>query len=320
MNRMTLPAGSALLLAAFFSTSVNASCGSAYCTVNSDWTTEGAITETGMVLDLRYEFINQNQPRAGTKNVAVGEIPHHHDEVSTANRNLLLTYSLSMDEHWGVSIVAPIVQRNHFHIHHHRDEQVPERWSFTELGDLRVVGRYQVQGPNAERPSAAGLTFGLKLPTGRTNIANSDGDVAERTLQPGSGTTDGIIGAYYHEQIPAWNGAWFAQVQYQRALNSSADFKPGDRFGADIGYRQRITEQLAALIQVNLSVKGRDSGAQAEPDDSGFKNVSLSPGLSLAVTDSLQAYGFVQVPVYQNVNGVQLTSSRAYVVGVGGRF
>jgi hypothetical protein len=59
-------------------------------------------------------------------------------------------------------------------------------------------------------------------------------------------------------------------------MNSHDDFKPGDRFGFDLGYRQGITENLGALIQLNVSVKRRDSGAEAEPEDSGGRLVSIS--------------------------------------------
>jgi len=63
-----------------------------------------------------------------------------------------------------------------------------------------------------------------------------------------------------------------------------------------------------------------DSGAQAEPEESGGRFVSISPGLSYAVSQTLQVYAFVQLPVYQYVNGVQLTASKAFVAGVSGRF
>lgn len=298
-----------------------ASCGAAFCTVNSNWTSESAATEAGSVLDLRYEYVHQTQPRSGTDNVGVGEIHRHHDEVSTVNRNLLMTYSHTFNSEWGLSVTAPIVDRDHLHIHHHNGEQVPEQWNFTELGDVRVVGRYQLPDVgNPLKPSATGMTFGLKLPTGRTTMANEDGDLAERTLQPGTGTTDAIIGAYYHQKLPQSNASWFAQAQYQHALNSHDGFKPGDQFGADLGYRYGVTDQLGALVQLNFLVKRRDSGAQAEPEDSGGRYLSLSPGLSYAVSDNVQIYGFFQKPLYQNVNGVQLTANRALVVGVSGRF
>ena len=299
----------------------HASCGSAFCTVNSNWTSESAMTEAGSTFDLRYETINQNQPRAGKDKVAVGQIPHEHDEVSTKNRNLLATYSHTFNSEWGLSISAPIVDRDHLHLHNDDEGTSPERWKFTELGDVRVLGRYQL--PLAGDPlkaSTTGIIFGLKLPTGKTNITNADGELAERSLQPGSGTTDAIIGAYFHQKIPQWEASWFAQTQYQHALKSHDDFKPGDQWSVDVGYRHGITDQLGALVQLNFLVKRRDSGAQAEPEDSGGRYVSLSPGLSYAVSDKIQLYGFYQQPLYQHVNGVQLTANKAFVVGLSARF
>ena len=61
--------------------------------------------------------------------------------------------------------------------------------------------------------------------------------------------------------------------------------------------------------------RGRDSGVQAEPEDSGGRAWYLSPGFSYAFTKDLQAYAFLQLPLYQYVNGVQLTASKAAVVG-----
>lgn len=309
------------LVGVLLAPSAFASCGSAFCTVNSNWTSQSAATESGSVLDLRYEYVYQNQPRTGTDNIAIGQIPHHHDEVSTVNRNLLMTYSHTFDASWGVSVTAPVVDRDHLHIHNHHGAQIPERWDFTELGDVRVVGRYQSPDiGDPLQPRAAGVTFGLKLPTGRTNLANTAGSVAERTLQPGTGTTDAIIGAYYHHKLPQSEASWFTQVQYQHALNSHDGFKPGDQFGADLGYRHGISDRLGALVQLNFLVKRRDSGAQAEPEDSGGRYLSLSPGLSYAVSNNVQVYGFLQKPIYQDVNGVQLTANKAVVVGVSGRF
>ena len=298
-----------------------ASCGSAFCSVNTNWTMQSAMTEPGSALDLRYESINQDQPRAGTDKVAVGQIRDHHDEVSTFNRNLLATYNRNFNSTWGMALTAPLVERDHLHIHHHQGEKIEERWKFTKLGDIRVQGRYSLSYlGDPLNPSSAGISFGLKLPTGKTDIANADGDVAERSLQPGSGTTDALIGAYYHQKLPARDSSWFAQMQYQHPLNSNHDFKPGDQLSLDAGYRHGYGDKLGALVQLNFLAKGRDSGGEAEPSDSGAKFLSLSPGLSYAVTDKLQVYGFVQLPVYQDVNGVQLTAEKSLVVGLSSRF
>ena len=44
--------------------------------------------------------------------------------------------------------------------------------------------------------STVGVLFGLKLPTGKTTCECA-GRPAERTLQPGSGTTDALLGGYF---------------------------------------------------------------------------------------------------------------------------
>ncbi len=311
----------AIACSCLFPSLANASCGAAFCTVNSNWTSESAALESGSSLDLRYEYVKQNQPRTGSSKIAVGQIPRHHDEVSTVNRNLLATYSHTFNSEWGISVTAPVIDRNHFHIHNHRGAQVPERWNFTELGDARVVGRYQLPYlGDPLKPATTGITFGLKLPTGRTNIANGNGGIAERTLQPGTGTTDAIIGAYYHQKLANQNASWFAQTQYQHALNSHDGFRPGSQFGADLGYRHGLSDKFGALIQINFLMKRRDSGPQAEPGDSGSRSVFVSPGLSYAVSDNVQIYGFFQKPLYQHVRGVQITADKAFVIGMSGRF
>jgi hypothetical protein len=72
----------------------------------------------------------------------LGQVPHHHDEVKTTNQNLVATFNHNFASGWGVSVTAPVVDRDHLHIHNHRGEQISERWNFTKFGDVRVVGRY----------------------------------------------------------------------------------------------------------------------------------------------------------------------------------
>ena len=299
----------------------SASCGSTFCTVNTNWTTESAMVEAGSSFDLRYEYIKQNQPRSGSKKIAIGQISHHHDEVETVNRNLVATFSRSFESGWGVSVTAPLPDRDHTHIHNHRGAKLPEEWSYTELGDVRVIGRYELPFyGQPEKPGKTGLSFGLKLPTGKTSVRNAEGSVAERSLQPGSGTTDLVLGAYHHETLPSVDSSWFTQVQYQRPLNTHGQYKPGSQFGADLGYRYGVSDNLGALIQLNTLFKGRDRGSEAEPADSGGRFAFISPGLSYAISQSMQVYAFYQLPIYQHVNGVQLTSSRGLLAGLSGKF
>lgn len=300
-----------------------ASCGSAFCTINTSWDAHGAWREPGWSADLRYESIRQDQPRHGTSDVGVGEVPRHHDEVLTKNHNFLGALDYTFDQDWGVNVLVPFVDRQHDHIHNHLGAQEPEHWDFTELGDVRVLARRRLgTKEDASHSSVAttGVNFGLKLPTGKTDVRNDDGELAERTLQPGSGTTDLVAGAYYSKHMPLRSLSWFTQALAQLPLNTHDDYRPGNRLSLDAGMRYEAGDRLGLLLQLNTLLKARDRGAQAEPEDTGGTFVFLSPGVSYAFTKAVQAYGFLQLPVYQRVNGVQLVPRYALAAGLNMRF
>lgn len=302
------------VVATLFPPSANASCGAAFCPVNTQWEIQGAWQQPGLRVDLRYEYLEQDQPRFGRRRVAVGEIPEHHDEVRTLNRNTVLGFDSTVNEHWGVSLTIPYVDREHEHIHHHQGELLNESWKITTPGDVRLLGRYQMGG------KPVSLVFGLKLPTGSTDETNTEGETAERSLQPGTGTTDVVLGAAFRHGSLRSPWSWFVQARGQHALDEHDDFQPGDRFNIDGGVRYVAGGGVSLMLQGNLVVKSRDSGAEAEPESSGGTFLFLSPGLSYALSSRWQLYAFLQQPVFQDVNGVQLTADRGYIAGISARF
>jgi hypothetical protein len=311
--------GAALCAATF---DAGASCGAAFCLVNTDWSAQGAWTEGGARFDLRYETIDLDRPRAGRDRVDVGSIPRDHDEVDTRNRNVVAGVDLDLGRLWGLSISIPYVDRNHLHLHHREDGEIEEeRWNFRGAGDVRVQARYVLTAnDDPQLPCSAGFSFGLKLPTGRHDVANAEGEVAERTLQPGSGTTDAIVGMYWSKAQPLTGWSYFTRAQAVVPIDSRDGFKPGRQLQADVGARYAVNSTLGLMIQANFQAKGRDSGANAEPEDSGQRAAYLSPGISWNPSRNAQVYAFVQVPVYQSVNGVQLTADWSAVAGVSWRF
>ncbi|MBC7685187.1 MAG: hypothetical protein H7176_08160 [Bdellovibrionales bacterium] len=84
-----------------------------------------------------------------------------------------------------------------------------------------MSGRYQLLATaNPLAPSVGGVTFGLKLPTGKIDVRDEAGSLSERSLQPGTGTTDLLLGAYFHHKLVREDASWFAQAQYQHALST----------------------------------------------------------------------------------------------------
>ena len=284
----------------------NASCGSAFCSLSTDWDIQGVASKPGVRLDIRAEFIDLDQLRSGThKTAPAGEV-NEHDEVRTINRNLLATLDWNINADWGVTFKVPFVSRAHTHIFNKDDgfggtDPENESWNFSGIGDVRALTRYRFY---KDEHANAGVRFGLKLPTGSIHKRNGE-EEAERTLQPGSGSVDSLLGAYYNHHDG--NIGWFAQGMWQQTISNRDNFKPGRKLSADVGLSYNATPSFTLMLQANLQHKSCDSGANAEPADSGSRTISISPGLSYRLTQSTQVYGFVQKPIYQYMNGAQLT-------------
>ena len=66
----------------------------------------------------------------------------------------------------------------------------------TGLGDTMVLVKYRFYRRDSERGTTqASITFGPKIPTGRTHLDDGNGNLLPASLQPGSGSTDFFIAA-----------------------------------------------------------------------------------------------------------------------------
>lgn len=296
-----------------------AHCGGAFCAVNTNWDVQGVWDKPGIRLDLRAEYVDLDQLRQGSDKIAPGGVVDTHDEIRTINRNFVGTLDYSFSPDWGLTLRAPLVNRSHSHVHNEDlggglVEPHHESWNFTEVGDVQAIGRYTFYHGNGD----AGVRFGLKLPTGSTGQKNGDGSKAERSLQPGSGSTDAILGLYYSRRVDAL--AWFVQGNWQQTLQDRADFRPGRQLSADVGLSYAVTPDWSLMLQLNALHKSHDAGLNAEAADSGSTQVFLSPGVSYRATRDVSLYGFLQQPLHQHVRGTQLTADWSAAMGVSLQF
>ena len=336
------PPWSALLLLplALAAGSARAHCGSAYCLVNTSWSTQGLWSAPGSRLDLRDEYIDQNTLRRGRgagdeedaaaptsparrvagETTGAAPSPHHeaapHTPLRTLNRVTSLSFEHSVDRRFGIAVIVPWVSRLHDALYVGAHGTHVHTATFSRLGDARVLGRWQVTESDGVH---LGLDAGAKLPTGATDAPGPHGSTLERNLQAGTGTTDAILGVYANGRLGA-TGAWFAQATAQSALAPHGGYAPGNTLQLDAGLSQAFGTRTLGLLQLNARTSGRDRGVEAAPEDSGARSLSLSPGLDVNLAPTLQLYAFVEKPLWRRVNGEQLVAGWAAAAGVNWMF
>jgi hypothetical protein len=298
-------------------------CASCGCTLSSD-AAMGYSADAGWRLNLEYDYIHQDQLRSGTRSVST--VPDGRElERETLNRYVTAGLSYSPNSTWNINLQVPYVIRTHSTYGQFDSTQpLPDLSSSrsSSLGDIKLIGSYQGVLPTHN----LGLQLGVKLPTGHYGTAvdfnggPNAGTPLDASLQPGTGSTDVIVGAYYYQAI-SQNFDVFANAQFQSAVEHHMDqpgndYRPGNSTTVSFGLRYESNPRLVPQLQVNLLRKSRDQGALADIESTAGNVAYVSPGLTAQVAARLHVFGFVQVPVYSNLYGYQLFPGYSASVGV----
>jgi hypothetical protein len=303
-------------------------CASCGCTLSTD-AAAGYSAVPGLRFNFEYDFINQDQLRRGTSTASPAQVVNSpvdpnatggEIEKQTINRYMTVGVSYSPSSSWNLNLLIPYVVRSHTTYGNHDqpytpDQTAPDQVSgahFSELGDIKLIGSWQGLLPTHN----LGLQLGVKLPTGRYGTAiqfdsgPNAGSPLDASLQPGTGSTDVILGAYYYRAVSQDFDA-FVNGQFQSAVTHKMDqpgndFRPGNSETVSVGLRYEAHPQWVPQLQVNLVHKSPDQGALADLPDTAGTVAYLSPGVTVKAFGALQVYAFVQVPVYSNLDGYQV--------------
>ncbi len=276
-------------------------------------------SETGGVAYLEYDSMNQNRNWSGTSSSS----PDNNADKQIRTRYYTAGLNYMFNHAWGVMAKLPWWDRTFT-----TDTGGGELSTYPSksVGDIRVEGMYTGFSPDM----ATGITFGLKLPTGDYTNPNYD-----RDTQIGTGSTDLLLGAFHRATLDAeGNLSWFVQGHFQHAIATrvatdpgsglALDYRPGDEVDAVAGLGYSFGEMgpftnVALIGQIKGSLRARDTGGAAVNTDSGYSRLLVAPGISASV-GNFRVFADVESPVYQNVNGNQLTAKVLYKVVVGMSF
>ena len=255
-------------------------------------------TGMGGTIYTEYNYQNQDQNWSGTsKAPAAG---NDDKQIQTDFLTLGIQYMFSRS--WGVDVEVPYDFR-YFKGTDESGNIASHNWS--QLGDLRIRGIYTGFFPDL----SAGVSFGLKLPTGNFTV---DPDLVDRDTQIGTGSTDILLGGFYRGNLSEdqkWD--WFSQLQVDVPTLIQDEYRPGVELdtAAGIDYKGLTAGRvlIAPLAQVLFSYRQSDHGAAADPANTGYERILLSPGLEVHI-HPVDIYADAEFPVYQNMTGNQLVA------------
>ncbi len=301
-------------------------CAACESTLSRDWETQGISGSQGFVADLSYNYMNQDRQRYGSGYASPALINRQLNagqEIEAYTRTQTLTASLIYnDDTWGATLQIPYLQRTH--ATYGNTAPLGSSYSTSSdsgIGDVRVTGRYT--GFSEERSS--GAILGVKLPTGNHSASFSTGPAAgtplDASLQIGTGSTDLIFGGYTTGVFG--HHAWFLQGTVQRAVATQNNFRPGDTIVLNAGIRYAgFGTRVSPMLQLNVLNRQADGGANATPPDpvtggptTGGTLVYLAPGASVQLGGGVSMYAFLQLPIYQRVNSLQLVPKFMLTLG-----
>ncbi len=266
------------------------------------------------VMGLNYDYNNLNTLNAGTEKL-------DDNSRQRITNSILISLGYSFTDRLSVETLFTWVNQT-------RTISQFGNENFTEtsgIGDAVFLIKYAVPDVLGER-SVLNIGVGTKIPFGKSDLLNDQGIQLPADLQPGSGAWDGL------GWLSASKGMSFrpsatlsATVTYRLTgvnnsyLNNAATYEFGNVIQTNLGYTDQFL-LLNTLFNPGLIFKYRKA-FEDKIDDIGIPNtggewVFVRPELVVQLSPRMNIVTRVELPVYNNVIGTQLTPTVRLTFGL----
>jgi hypothetical protein len=277
----------------------------------------------GGMIFAEYDYMDQNMNWSGGRPAPAA---HNGDsDIRTDFTTLGLQYMF--DRSWGAQVELP------YDFRHYQANFGGGSTSWSSFGDLRLEGIYTGFFPDM----SAGVTFGLKLPTGDDN--HDLPSLLDRDTELGTGSTDLLLGGFYRHTLNSIMPGlfWFGQAQLDVPVLTQGGYRPGVELDTSLGlYYQGWSVgkvKITPVVQVIPTLRTKDTGPWAsggvndpglnprDPTevDSGYHRMLLSPGIEFDI-HPVMIYADAEFDDLQYSKGNQLVAPVLFKVVVSYRF
>jgi len=193
------------------------------------------------------------------------------------------------------------------------------------IGDAVFLVKYSIPELVGKR-TLLNVGVGTKIPFGKSDILNDQGIQLTADLQPGSGAWDGLSWLSVSKTLNFRPSATISATATYRFtgvnksyLNNTATYEYGDEIQTNLGYTDQFL-MFNTLFNPGFIFKYRKA-FQDKIDDVGIPNtggewVFIRPELGVQLSPQLNAISRVELPIYSNVVGTQLTPTVRFTIGI----
>jgi hypothetical protein len=193
------------------------------------------------------------------------------------------------------------------------------------LGDIILLLKYRVLNPETNPNWHWVVGAGPKLPTGRSDLQNPNQLTMVADMQPGSGSLDGFLWTFLqkseifgNKNLSALAVSTFRKSGANNTYNGVQRYQFGDDFQLNLGLNYNFFAKWP--IDVFFFTRYRSQTVDLIDENifpgSGGKWVYAIPGINLNINPNTAVRAAVELPLYRDLLGTQLTTTYRYTLSV----
>jgi hypothetical protein len=266
------------------------------------------------VMGLNYDYNNLNTLNAGTEKL-------DDNSRQRITSSILLNFGYDFTDRLSVETLFTWVNQSRT-ITQFGNENVTET---SGIGDAVLLVKYSMPDLLGKR-TILNIGVGTKVPFGKSDILNNQGIQLTADLQPGSGAWDGLGWLSASKQLNFRPSATVSATTTYRFtgvnnsyLNNAAIYEFGNEMQINLGYTDQFL-MFNELFNPGLIFKYRkvfeDKIDSVGIPNTGGEWVFVRPELSVQLSSKTRIVTRVELPVYSNVVGTQLTPTVRFTIGI----
>ncbi|WP_395078885.1 hypothetical protein [Gracilimonas sp.] len=186
----------------------------------------------------------------------------------------------------------------------------------TGIGDALVMLKYSLIKPSLWKPYQLMAGGGMKIPFA-TNSLKANGLALNADMQPGTGSWDGVGWMLFSYTVRSLDLNVYTMNSYKRTTPASRfsqddEYKFGNEFNSMLGILKPAFDSFSYSLQLKFRTAEADQRNGSKMPSTGGEWLNIVPGIGYSFTDRLSMQVSGEVPLYQNVNGTQPTTT--YIV------